>query len=491
MSYAEYLKRIHLNPLPKEDRHHFPTWVGRFQQFLERGEMDDLSVEPTDVRRFCRSLVSTKTPAWRRLQAVKAIEHYRNIVLNAETPDLADLKIYLQRAERNPDLDAAVSVVASAFSFNGKVTPNRTGFSELTPRDERGPIDPDEPEFLRKARAELRVQRYAYATETAYVSWLIRFQKFCSPVEIAAASENQMKRFLSELAVNGNVAISTQNQALAAILFFFKRVLGRELGYLDVEASQKDRRLPVVLSQAEIGLLLPLFHGRNALLFGLMYGSGLRHKEARRLRIKDVAIDQRQVVVRDGKGDKDRVSVLPESMVELMQRQIESTRHLHAVDLSEGVGDVYLPYALAKKYPNASREFGWQYLFPAIRFSVDPRSGVRRRHYISESVFTSKFRSAKKRCGIDKPATPHTLRHSFATHMLEGGADIRTVQELLGHKDVSTTMIYTHVLNRPGVSVKSPLDSLGDDCVKDAREIYQVAGRAKPQMRSGLCDCET
>ena len=462
MSYVEYLKRIQSQPLPKEDRRHYPAWIGRYQQFLRKGETEVLPVNPADVRRFCRSLVSTKTAAWRRLQAVKAVESYRDIVLQTSTPGLAELVVYLQRADRNPDLDAAVSSSASSFGFDGNVTKDASHFSSNSPRDERGPIDPDEPAFVQKTRSELRVQRYAYSTETAYVSWLVRFQRFCGQTEISEASEAEMKRFLSGLAVDGNVAISTQNQALAAILFYFKRVLGRELGYLDVEASQKERRVPVVLTRTEIGLLKPLFQGRSALLFGLMYGSGLRHKEARRLRIKDVDVDQRQLVVRDGKGDKDRITVLPESMVGPMEQQFASTKFLHTSDLSEGAGDVFLPHALAKKYPHASREFGWQYLFPADKFSVDPRSGIRRRHYISESVFTSKFRSARKRCEIDKPATPHTLRHSFATHMLEAGADIRTVQELLGHKDVTTTMIYTHVLNRPGVSKKSPLDAIGN-----------------------------
>ncbi len=240
----------------------------------------------------------------------------------------------------------------------------------------------------------------------------------------------------------------------------YQKVFGRELEFLDAVRSNRPDHRPTVLSREEIGRLYPLFGGRNQLIFQLLYGSGLRHREALRLRIKDIEFDQGHIVVRDGKGEKDRVTVLPGTCVDSLHGQIETARLLHTQDLAEGFGNVYLPYALARKYPNAAREFGWQYLFPSRQKSRDPRTGIIRRHHIQESSFGRAFRSAVTRAKIDKPAVPHSLRHSFATHLLEDGADIRTVQELLGHNDVSTTQIYLHVMNKPGLAVKSPVDRL-------------------------------
>jgi integron integrase len=292
------------------------------------------------------------------------------------------------------------------------------------------------------------------------LGWIRRFIQFRQTDELERLGENEIKEFLTELAVVGNVAASTQNQALSALLFLYEKVLGRELEFLDAVRSNKPERRPMVLSREEIARLYPLFRGRHQLIFQLLYGSGLRHREALRLRIKDIEFDQGHILVRNGKGDKDRVTILPGTSVENLRRQIETARTLHTRDLAEGFGNVYLPYALARKYPNAAREFGWQYLFPSRQKSRDPRTGAIRRHHIQESSFGAAFRRAVTRAKIDKPAVPHTLRHSFATHLLEDGADIRTVQELLGHNDVATTQIYLHVMNQPGLAVKSPVDRL-------------------------------
>ncbi len=260
--------------------------------------------------------------------------------------------------------------------------------------------------------------------------------------------------------MDGNVAPSTQNQAKSALLFLYERILGRDFGFLDAAAADKEARLPVVLSRSEIGQLLPLFVGLKRLMFLVMYGAGLRHLECRRLRVKDVCFDEGHIVVRDGKGAKDRITVLPDRCRSELQDQIQCLRTLHEEDLEQGNGRVYLPHALERKYPNASADFAWQWLFPARQTSVDPVSGVRRRHHVGEDYFAKEFQRQLKRSKIAKNAVPHSLRHSFATHLLEDGADIRTVQELLGHKDVRTTMIYLHVMNKPGLAVKSPADGL-------------------------------
>ncbi len=271
----------------------------------------------------------------------------------------------------------------------------------------------------------------------------------------------EVEEFLSHLAVAGRVSASTQNQAKSALLFLYKEVLGAELTWLDQVASAKTtKRLPVVLTPSEVTSMLSRLDGSHALLARLLYGTGLRIMEGLRLRVKDVDFERGEILVRDGKGGKDRVTMLPASISRALQLHLERVREQHRQDLAEGYGEVYLPFALDRKYPNAGREWGWQYVFPSARLSVDPRSGVTRRHHVQDQSVQRAIRQAVRDAGINKPATPHTLRHSFATHLLESGYDIRTVQELLGHSDVSTTMIYTHVLNRGGRGVASPLDRL-------------------------------
>jgi integron integrase len=288
-----------------------------------------------------------------------------------------------------------------------------------------------------------------------------RFIRHCGSPDLAKFGEEDIKTFLTDLAVEGDVTAGTQKQAKCALLFVFQTVLGRELGVLDVERATKSERLPVVLSREEIAKLLPEFEGLRRLMFLIMYGAGLRHRECRRLRVKDVCFDEGHIVVRSGKGDQDRITVLPEKARGPLQEQMEAVRRLHERDLDDGFGEVYLPHALERKYPNENRESGWQWVFPSRQMAKDPRCGKIRRHHVSEDFFGAFFKRAIDRVGIVKNAVPHSLRHSFATHLLEGGADIRTVQELLGHKDVRTTMIYLHVMNKPGLAVKSPVDVLG------------------------------
>lgn len=271
----------------------------------------------------------------------------------------------------------------------------------------------------------------------------------------------EVEAFLSDLAVRRDVSASTQNQALAALLFLYKQVLRQDLPWLgEVVRAKKPARLPVVLSMDEVHLILGLLDGQVGLVARLLYGGGMRLLEGIRLRVKDVDFSRNEIIIRDGKGQKDRVTVMPGSLVGPLKQHIARTRTLHDQELAEGRGDVYLPDALARKYPKAPWEWAWQYVFPAASLSVDPRSGAVRRHHLDEKRVQRAFKRAVKASGIAKLATPHTLRHSFATHLLESGQDIRTVQELLGHADVKTTMIYTHVLNRGGLAVLSPLDRM-------------------------------
>ena len=269
----------------------------------------------------------------------------------------------------------------------------------------------------------------------------------------------EVEAFLTYLAVEGKVAASTQNQAKAAVLFLYRQVLNQELPWLEnVEQAKVSRRLPVVLTVNETRALLDRLKGVHRLQAHLLYGTGMRLMEAMRLRVKDIDFERKEILIRDGKGAKDRVTMLPVSLVDLLQRHLQAVKTLHDADLHAGYGSVYLPNALERKYPNAAREWAWQYVFPATQVSVDPRSGITRRHHLDEKGLQRAMKQAVRDSGLVKPATPHTLRHSFATHLLDSGYDIRTVQELLGHSDVSTTMIYTHVLNKGGRGVRSPLD---------------------------------
>ncbi len=315
------------------------------------------------------------------------------------------------------------------------------------------------PRLLDAVRARIRAKHYSLRTEQAYLHWIKRFIYFHDkrhPREMGAA---EVERFLSSLAVDDHASASTQNQALAALLFLYREVLNVELPWLDGLTRAKQReRIPVVLTQDEVRRVFQHLEGTHLLMVRLLYGTGMRLMECLRLRIKDIDFSRREITVREGKGGKDRITMLPDALIEPLRAQIDHCRIIHEQDRSHGAPGVMLPDALARKYPNAATSFGWFWVFPAAELSIDPRSGIRRRHHTHEQALQRAIKKAVSAASIYKPASTHTLRHSFATHLLEGGYDIRTVQELLGHADVKTTMVYTHVLNRGGRGVISPLD---------------------------------
>jgi integron integrase len=317
------------------------------------------------------------------------------------------------------------------------------------------------PKLLDQVRGKIRLKHYSIRTEQAYTDWIKRFILHFGkrhPSELGAA---EVEQFLTHLAVEGKVAASTQNQAKSALLFLYREVLELELPWLDnVERAKAPKRLPVVLNRDEVQAILSRLSGTHWLIASLLYGSGMRILECLRLRVKDVDFKRREILIRDGKGFKDRVTMLPVALAATLTAHVAKVRELHQADLKQGYGAVYLPDALARKYPNAAREWGWQYVFPSSKLSVDPRGDETRRHHVQDQAVQRVVKQAARDAGLVKLATPHTFRHSFATHLLEGGYDIRTVQELLGHSDVSTTMIYTHVLNKGGKGVLSPLDNI-------------------------------
>ncbi len=319
------------------------------------------------------------------------------------------------------------------------------------------------PRLLDRVREANRLRHGSRSTEKSYIGWIRRFILFHGKRHPAGMGASEVAQFLSSLAVEGRVAASTQNQALSALLFLYRYVLHQELPWLDdVVRARRPKHLPIVLTRDEVRAVISKLDGTPRLMAGLLYGSGLRLLECARLRVQDIDFAMNQIIVRDGKGAKDRVTVLPIVAKEPLTRQLRKVKRQHEADLACGAGWVELPWALARKYPNAGREWPWQWAFPATRFYVDRATGQRRRHHLHESVLQRAVLDAVRRAGLGKRATPHTFRHSFATHLLEDGRDIRTVQELLGHNDVSTTMIYTHVLNRGPAAVTSPADRVLD-----------------------------
>ena len=367
----------------------------------------------------------------------------------------------------DPSYDGAVTPVSSpSWTFHREAT-STYGMREQNGRTAESisrerPLDTRAaPKLLERVRIALRVRHRSPKTERAYIGWIRRFILFNAkrhPAEMGAA---EVEGFLSSLAVEGNVSASTQNQALAAILFLYRDALGISLPWMDgIVRAKRSERLPVVLGRQEVAALLAAMGGRERLMATLLYGSGLRLQECIRLRVKEIDFEKREILVRAGKGDKDRVTMLPEAAREPLLRHLEGVRRQYECDLDRNFAGATLPDALERKYPNAAREWAWQYVFPASRLIFRRSDGSARRHHVDESVLQRAVRDASRRAPLSKPASCHTLRHSFATHLLASGYDIRTVQELLGHRDVGTTMIYTHVLNRGGLGVRSPADAL-------------------------------
>jgi len=326
---------------------------------------------------------------------------------------------------------------------------------------DNGPSIPDRPRLLDQVRQAIRARHYSPSTEKAYVGWIKRFILYHGKRHPSEMGELEINRFLTSLAIQDHVAASTQNQALAALLFLYDKVLNRPLGHIEnVIRAHRPRRLPAVLSRQEVRTVLGELNGTPLLVCDLLYGSGLRLLECLRLRVKDIDFHRNEITIRDGKGDKDRMTMLPAMVRKSLSAHLEKVRQQHEKDLVRGLGRVPLPDAIARKYPNADRQWAWQWVFPASSHYIDRLTGVRHRHHLHESVIQRAVKEAVWRAGLTKSASCHTFRHSFATHLLEDGYDIRTVQELLGHKDVKTTMIYTHVLNRGGKGVRSPIDGL-------------------------------
>jgi len=373
------------------------------------------------------------------------------------------------RSRVKPDPTVSEAIVASeadaaagapASPPPGGVDPSAVGTAQPEPQSQ-SQLHPQPQRLLGRMREALRVRHYSIRTERAYVDWVRRFIRFHDRRHPARLGAVEVQAFLTHLAVERSVASPTQNQAKAALLFLYREVLGLQLPWLDeIVGAKLSRHLPVVLTPSEVRALLGQLSGTMELVAALLYGTGARLLEALRLRVKDVEFERREIVIRDGKGAKDRVTVLPENLVLPLQQHLAGVKRVHLRDLAAGFGDVWLPDALDLKYPNAGRTWGWQWVFPSTVRSFDPRSGAEHRHHLNETTVQKAIAGAARRAGIVKPCSPHVLRHSFATHLLQAGYDIRTVQELLGHSDVKTTMIYTHVLSRGGRGVRSPLDQI-------------------------------
>lgn len=411
MWFTPYVRAMEITGVRESQRSWHIRWVERFEKFLLKKPIATASRE--DVESFISSLRSEPDAAeWKIDKATDALR----LLLTA--------------------------VYGKSWETPGGVASGNTADLELDP-----------------LRATCRARGYSRRTEESYAQWVRRFVAFRKTQPEGRPETALVRAFLERLVVADMVSASTQAQALNALVFWFNLALGRQLGDLgDFQKSKRPRIVPVVLTKPELSRFFAAMQGDTALMAGLLYGSGLRLRELITLRVKDVDLERRQLAVREGKGRKDRLTVLPDRSREQLKTHLERVRDLWEQDLKRNFAGTTFPPALERKYPGAPREWPWQYVFPASRLSVEPGTGKLRRHHLDESVLQKSVRGAIRRAGIEKRASCHTLRHSFATHLLESGADIRTVQELLGHSDVSTTMIYTHVLNRPGLAVRSPAD---------------------------------
>jgi len=416
----------------------YVRWAKEFESFLQGKPLKDRSRK--DIEAFLADLRKRQGIAdWQVRQAEHALRILYELFLPQYTPERQTAVV---PNGKHPSQEA----IAKKNGFRDRVIP--------------GEVDRQFPELIEAVKTEVRTRHFSYRTENSYLDWVRRFVAFhdyADPRRLDAPAA--VKTYLDYLAVERDVAASTQNQALNALVFFYGQVLKKPVGEMEEFArAKRPRRLPEVMTKDEVQRLLSKMSGITGLMAGVMYGSGLRLMECVRLRVKDIDFAQYQIMVRDGKGQKDRVTMLPERFAAHLKEHLARVKALYEQDLAQGTAGVYIWPALERKYPNAGKEWIWQYVFPAKGLSVDPRSGKVRRHHINENLVQKAVKEAAKQAAINKKISCHTLRHSFATHLLEARYDIRTVQELLGHADVATTMIYTHVLNRPGLSVKSPAD---------------------------------
>ncbi len=429
------------------------TWYARrVEQYLQVVGKPVDGHSDSDVSAYLEALGRKgRLKDWQFRQVVHALQIFFDKAVGTAWAGEFDWNFWRDSART---LESGHSTIARDVSVR-VASPNRSGLTKGALVRVREQC----PDVISALVGEVRRRGYSIRTEQAYEQWVCRFIVFfdCrAPCSLGAA---EVKAFLEYLAIERQVAASTQNQALNALVFLYKQVLKQPLDTLEsFKRAKQPRRLPVVLTRSEARELLQQLEGRQWLMAGLLYGTGMRLMECVRLRTQDLDFNYRQIIVRNGKGGKDRLVPLPESLTAALNRHLENVRAVFLQDTKKGLGEVFLPDALARKYPNAPREWSWQYVFPSGRLSVDPRSRKVRRHHIHENGLQKAIRKAAHAAGINKKVNCHSLRHSFATHLLEGGCDIRTVQELLGHADVSTTMIYTHVLNRPGAAVRSPLD---------------------------------
>ena len=429
-------------------------YVFRVEALLKAYPEKSISeITAIDVGEFLQKL--TQNPAvkdWQILQAIDAIQILCTEVLDRKCFSQVNWDDY-RLTVKTIDASHATLAREAVTDELGKpkyVSPPKGNLAEVFVQFQQ-----EMEGFL----VELRSRQYSIRTEQSYEQWILRLLARHRDILASQLTGDHIKAFINDLVVRGNVSASTRNQALSALLFFYRHVLNKnpdDLG--DIAHAKRPKRLPVVLTRTETLALLDQIQGTTWLVAALLYGAGLRLMECVRLRVMDVDFGYGQITVRHGKGGKDRVVPLPQRCTDPLKKHLEVVSIQHNKDVGLGFGEVFLPDALSRKYPAAAREWRWQYLFPSSRMSVDPRSGQTRRHHLHETGVQKMIKVAAQRAGINKKVTVHTLRHSFATHLLERGSDIRTVQELLGHADVSTTMIYTHVLNKPGVAVRSPLD---------------------------------
>lgn len=427
--YLSYLKSLGVKPRS------LPWYRLRAQQYIEASDLPLRQHTAAQVSDWHKRLCNQADLAdWQVVQAIDAVEQ---LLRFAGSPASAEVEWHALR-------EAA----------------RRLHSEHPTIARQEGFIPDDLPEWKRRLIGEIRRRGYSWRTEETYLQWLERLCRHAGTESPDSLDSGAVRTFLEALAVQRNVSANTQNLALNACAFYFKHVLERPLELGPFAYAKRPQRLPVVLTVEEVGRLLSCTDGVAGLVIALLYGTGMRLMEGLRLRVQDLDFGYRQITVRHGKGGKDRVVPLPTPLVEPLRQQLEEAKALHREDLESGHGEVLLPNALARKYPHAGREWRWQWVFPSVRLSVDPRSGTIRRHHLHESSVQRAVKRAAARAGIHKRVGCHTLRHSFATHLLEQGNDIRTVQELLGHADVSTTMIYTHVLNKGGQGVTSPLERL-------------------------------